>query len=313
MATQNNNQTLAAISITIKPSDEIVMADPDTSPPLEATQDKKPSNDDEALTLDPISTMVIKQVTIPDHDTHPNDEDIQNKLASTDDETMMSVQSTTQAHEAVLVSHFTAWSRQPTMQSRTRTPSRGKDRARPPRKRARRIEYDANDPRRFLDMEAEVSNDEEGDDNENASLGKFYDFINDDNSESDQDTPLPMIHSIDPMRFDEVDLGMHGSDDEWGSEEEMLDWYDDPATTSHNSVMQLMSTEEANQAWHFYLDEERRQAELEARDRERYPDDRHWYPDPVPDTVPQHLIPDSITPLLPRPSVEKHMWRVAVK
>ncbi|KAG6825761.1 hypothetical protein H0H92_002514, partial [Tricholoma furcatifolium] len=159
-------------------------------------------------------------------------------------------------------------------------------------------------------MEAQVSNDEEGDDNENASL---QDFINDASSESDQDTPLPMIHSSDSMHFDEVDLGMHGSEDEWGSKEEMLDWYDDPATTSHNSVMQLMSTEEANQAWHFYLDEERHQAELEARDRERYPDDHHWYPDPVPNTVPQQLIPDSIIPLLPRPSVEKHMWHVVVK
>ncbi|KAG6806742.1 hypothetical protein H0H92_010161, partial [Tricholoma furcatifolium] len=74
-----------------------------------------------------------------------------------------------------------------------------------------------------------------------------------------------------------------------------------------------MSTEEANYAWLSYLEEERRQREREDRDRERYPYDRHWYPDPVPDTVPRDVIPDSIVQLIPRPSHDKHLWRVAVK
>ncbi|KAG6805234.1 hypothetical protein H0H92_016156, partial [Tricholoma furcatifolium] len=74
-----------------------------------------------------------------------------------------------------------------------------------------------------------------------------------------------------------------------------------------------MTTEEANLSWQSYLAEERQLRELEAQDREHHPYDRHWYPDPVPDTVPQELIPDSIIPLLPRPSAEKYLWRVAVK
>ncbi|KAG6826068.1 hypothetical protein H0H92_001236, partial [Tricholoma furcatifolium] len=288
ISNSNDDETLTTVTHTTEPSQEISMADPHTSS-LRDTQDNEASNDNETLTRDTTPNMVSEEAIMVNSDPQYHHEDSQEEVTTNDDRTL---------NVAVL----------PTGQSRT--PSQGKDRARPPRKRARRIRYDANDPRRFLDMEAEVSNDEEDDDNENAGL---EDFINDASSESDEDAPLPMVHSNDSMRLDEMDLGMYGSEDEWGSEEGMLDWYDDPATTSHNSVMELMSTEEANQAWHFYLDEERRQAELEAQDRERYPDDRHWYPDPVPDTVPQELIPNSIVPLLPRPSVEKHMWHVAVK
>ncbi|KAG6808314.1 hypothetical protein H0H92_004550 [Tricholoma furcatifolium] len=179
-----------------------------------------------------------------------------------------------------------------------------------PRKHSRKEQYDANDPRHFLDIEADISNDDEGDDSEDAGLDEF---INNTISESDEGAPLPMLHSTDLTHVDEVDPWNDGSEDEWGSEEELLEPYDKPAVASHNAMMQLMSTDEANQAWQFYLEEERCRAEREALDRERYPDDRHWYPDAVPDTVPQDLIPDSIVPLLPRPSVEKHLWHVTVK
>ncbi|KAG6808388.1 hypothetical protein H0H92_004298, partial [Tricholoma furcatifolium] len=181
---------------------------------------------------------------------------------------------------------------------------------RKPRKRARKTPYDgqAQDPRRFLDMEAEVSHDEqdEGEDDDEDD-----DFINDASSESGEDAPMFIPDS--KASLPPIEDGLDPREDEWGSEEEILEWDNDPAIASHDEVFQLMSTEEANYAWLSYLEEERRQREREQQDRERYPYDRHWYPDPVPDTVPTDLIPDSIVPLIPRPSHDKFLWRVAVK
>ncbi|KAG6823462.1 hypothetical protein H0H92_010137, partial [Tricholoma furcatifolium] len=275
--------------------------DPRMTDNLTFTKESMPhnpsSNDNVSMTENLNAKKCTEAIIITDSNTRSTLKDIQEKEGSKDDRTSPP---STITQDIIML--------QPEAQGPP--PSRVKDRASRPRKRARKMKYDANDPRRFLDVEAEVSNDEEGDDEENAGLD---DFINDAPSESDGDAPLPIIQSRDSTHRHEDDARMVDSEDEWGSEEEMLDWYDDPATTSHNAVMELMSTEEANQAWHFYLDEERRQAELEALDRARHPDDRHWYPDPVPDTVPQELIPDSIVPLLPRPAAEKHLWRVAVK
>ncbi|KAG6824285.1 hypothetical protein H0H92_007331, partial [Tricholoma furcatifolium] len=181
---------------------------------------------------------------------------------------------------------------------------------RKPRKRPRKNSYDAHDPRRFLDMEAEVSNDEESDEDGNGGL---EDFINDASSESGDETSLVIPDSKPFKPFDDIEGGIDPREDKWGSEEELLDWDNDPAIASHDEVFQLMSTEEANYAWLSYLEEERRKREREEQNRERYPYDRHWYPDPVPETVPQDLIPDSIVPLIPRPSHDKNLWRVAVK
>ncbi|KAG6824446.1 hypothetical protein H0H92_006870, partial [Tricholoma furcatifolium] len=183
---------------------------------------------------------------------------------------------------------------------------------RKPRKRARKTPYDgqAQDPRRFLDMEAEVSHDEQ---DEGQDDDEDDDFINDASSESGEDAPMFIPDSKASLRPNDIEDGLDPGEDEWGSEEEILEWDNDPAIASHDEVFQLMSTEEANYAWLSYLEEERRQREREQQDRERYPYDRHWYPDPVPDTVPTDLIPDSIVPLIPRPSHDKFLWRVAVK
>ncbi|KAG6807964.1 hypothetical protein H0H92_005886, partial [Tricholoma furcatifolium] len=223
-------------------------------------------------------------------------------------------------------------------------PQKEHNRIRRPRKRARKERYDVStrtlpetydesntsqpdDARRFLDMEAEVSHNEEGDNTSDSSLGKIHDvlftpstqflptfledFINDESSESEGETH---VHNVPPSalpHLDNLEDESYASEDEWGSEEGIVGWDDDPAIASHDEVLQLMTTEEANMSWQSYLAEERRLRELEAQEKERNPYDRHWYPDPVPDTVPEKLIPDSIVPLLPRPSTEKHLWRVA--
>ncbi|KAG6825626.1 hypothetical protein H0H92_003016 [Tricholoma furcatifolium] len=167
----------------------------------------------------------------------------------------------------------------------------------------------AHDPRRFLDMEAEVSHDEEGEGTGDEALD---DFINDDSSESGDEVLFFVGDSKASLPPNNIKDALDPREDEWRSEEEILDWDNDPAITSHDEVFQLMSTEEANYAWQSYLEEDH-QREHEERDRECYPYDRHWYPDPVPETVPTELIPDSIIPLIPRLSHDKFLWCVAVK
>ncbi|KAG6825442.1 hypothetical protein H0H92_003692, partial [Tricholoma furcatifolium] len=103
-------------------------------------------------------------------------------------------------------------------------------RLRRPRKRACKERYDPDDARRFIDIEAEVSHNEEGDDTQASDL----DFINDDSSESEGETH---VHNVSPSalpHLDNLEDESYASDDEWGSEEGIVGWDDDPARVSHN-------------------------------------------------------------------------------
>ncbi|KAG6821868.1 hypothetical protein H0H92_000412, partial [Tricholoma furcatifolium] len=79
-----------------------------------------------------------------------------------------------------------------------------------------------------------------------------------------------------------------------------------------------MTIEEANLAWHFYLQEERQRVEAERRTLEEEEDPveaaywRHYNEDEIP--APSSVrIPASVLRLLPRPSLDKHLWRVSVR
>ncbi|KAG6805277.1 hypothetical protein H0H92_015995, partial [Tricholoma furcatifolium] len=126
------------------------------------------------------------------------------------------------------------------------------------------------------------------------------DFINDADSEPEEN-PVHE-HAADD---DAESLGSEFTDDEH------LD-FSDPTTASHAAVMQLMTVEEANEALNAYFELEQRKLSASARE-EPHPDDRHWYPDPVPEEIPAEKIPDGIVPLLPRPDFDKFLWRVAVR
>ncbi|KAG6808343.1 hypothetical protein H0H92_004419, partial [Tricholoma furcatifolium] len=135
-------------------------------------------------------------------------------------------------------------------------------------------------------MEAEVSSAGEEDDDEESD-----DFINDVDSESDEDIP--------PPAFQQATI----DEDEW-TDDERLD-FSEPTLASHAAVMQLMTVEEANEAFNAYLElEERRQ--LQRQNEEPHPDDRHS------SEVQWEKIPEGIVPLLPRPDSDKFLWRVSV-
>ncbi|KAG6809072.1 hypothetical protein H0H92_001705, partial [Tricholoma furcatifolium] len=153
-----------------------------------------------------------------------------------------------------------------------------------PRKRVRRKKYTADDPRNFLDVEAEVSDASEDDEDEEG----LDTFINDIESESDEEHRRPPPAEED----DDKSLGSDWTDDEY------LD-FTEPTTASHAAVMQLMTVDEANEAFRSYLElEERRKAPHSA---------------PIAEQIPIDKIPDGIVHLLPRPDFDKFLWRVSVR
>ncbi|KAG6806674.1 hypothetical protein H0H92_010440, partial [Tricholoma furcatifolium] len=104
---------------------------------------------------------------------------------------------------------------------------------RKPRKCARKTQYDgqAQDPCRFLDIEAEVSHDEQGEGTDDEGDD---DFINDASSESGEDAPFFIPDSKASLPPNNIEDGLDLHEDEWGSEEEILDWDNDPAIASHD-------------------------------------------------------------------------------
>ncbi|KAG6826381.1 hypothetical protein H0H92_016058 [Tricholoma furcatifolium] len=141
------------------------------------------------------------------------------------------------------------------------------------------------DVSQFLDLEAEVSGDDDDDDDDQNDLA---DFINDDDSVSADS----------------------------GSESEGSQEYD-PSSISHRAIAEMMSGEEATLAWHLYLDEEKEKHNAQqwaGEDPDEAPYFVHHYPDPIVDTAPPHLVPDSLLHLLPRPDADNlDIWRVSVK
>ncbi|KAG6809403.1 hypothetical protein H0H92_000398 [Tricholoma furcatifolium] len=153
-----------------------------------------------------------------------------------------------------------------------------------PRKRVRRGKYPDDDPRNFLDVEAEVSDASDDDEDEEG----LDNFINDVESESDEE-----YRRLPPAEDDDANsLGSDWTDDEY------LD-FSEPTTASHGAVMQLMTVDEANEAFRSYLELEERR--------------KHTYSAPRPEEIPIDKIPDSIVPLLPRPDFDKFLWRVSVR
>ncbi|KAG6809757.1 hypothetical protein H0H92_014853 [Tricholoma furcatifolium] len=140
----------------------------------------------------------------------------------------------------------------------------------------------------FLDLEAEVSGDDESDIDED----NLADFINDDDTDNASDK----------------------SDVEEGD--------NDPSTISHRELAHMMSI----QAWQSDLEKEKKRdnsstySDVEHEDLEEQDVDPvdptysiHDCPDPIMDVAPVDLIPDSLLPLLPRGELEAHLWRVSVR
>ncbi|KAG6808175.1 hypothetical protein H0H92_005150 [Tricholoma furcatifolium] len=131
----------------------------------------------------------------------------------------------------------------------------------------------------FLDLEAEVSGD---DDDETDEEDNLADFIND----------------------NDTDNASVVSDIEGGN---------DPSTMSHRALAHMMSIE----AWHGETKRHDNTPMSSNVEHENLEEEQVVEPTDsshdCPDVAPRHLVSNSLLPLLPRGELEPHLWRVSVR